>query len=71
MAKGETVTFEDCQLRAISKAAILVAHEDWDEPLWFPDSQIDADSELYMESEAGDTGKLVVTRWIAEKKGLV
>lgn len=68
MARGEVVSFEDCQLRAVGKSAILVAHEDWDEPLWFPDSQIDEDSELHMGSEAGDTGKLVVTQWIVDKK---
>jgi hypothetical protein len=71
MAKGETASFEDCQLRAVGKAAILVAHEDWEEPVWFPNSHIDDDSELYMKSEPGDTGKLVVTAWIAEQKGLL
>ena len=34
--------------------------------LWVPQSQIHDDSEVWQE---GDSGTLVVTRWIAEQKG--
>ena len=33
---------------------------------WVPQSQIHEDSEVY---QMGDSGSLVVTRWIAEQKG--
>lgn len=33
---------------------------------WVPQSQIHEDSEVWQE---GDSGNLVVTRWIAEQKG--
>lgn len=35
---------------------------------WIPDSQVHEDSEVW---RRGDKGKLVVTMWIAEQKGLV
>jgi hypothetical protein len=35
---------------------------------WIPQSQIHDDSEVW---RAGDTGQLVLTRWIAEQKGFV
>jgi hypothetical protein len=38
------------------------------EELWIPKSQIHDDSEVYRE---GDTGKLVITEWIAREKGLL
>lgn len=39
-----------------------------DEEHWIPKSQVDDDSEVYAE---GDEGKLVITEWIAEQKGLL
>jgi len=36
-----------------------------------PDSQIDDDSELHLDSTPGEFGDLVVSAWIAEKKGLL
>ena len=38
------------------------------EEVWIPKSQIHEDSEVYKE---GTEGTLVITEWIAEKKGLV
>ena len=60
----------DCTLKAKSKAAILVETEDGDE-IWIPHSQIDNDSELWEDSDIGEEGKLVVSAWLAEKKGLL
>lgn len=37
------------------------------EEVWIPQSQIDDDSEVY---KAGHAGVLVVSAWIAEKKGI-
>lgn len=36
--------------------------------VWIPQSQIHDDSEVY---EVGGEGKLVITTWLAEQKGLV
>lgn len=52
-------------LRA-SQLAILVETEDGQQA-WIPQSQIDDDSSVW---QAGDVGDLVVSRWIAEQKGL-
>lgn len=38
-----------------------------DEDVWIPHSQIDDESEVFHE---GDTGVLVISEWIAERKGL-
>ena len=70
---GRTVAIED--VRAIRKyenpktgtVSMLCDIPDHGE-MWIPDSQIHDDSEVYRE---GDIGKLVITRWIAEQKGLV
>ena len=51
-----------------TKSAILCEHEDWDEPIWFPQSQIHDESEVFAE---GTEGTLIVSTWIAQKKGLV
>lgn len=36
---------------------------------WVPISQIDEESEITRESDAGDTGTLIVSEWIAIQKG--
>lgn len=36
--------------------------------LWVPQSQVHADSEVWQQ---GDEGALVITRWLAEQKGLI
>lgn len=46
--------------------AILVEAPDFDEPEWIPQSQVDDDSEVY---ERGTEGTLIVTDWLAEKRG--
>jgi hypothetical protein len=38
----------------------------FDEPEWFPKSQIHDDSEVWRE---GQEGELVVTEWFAEQRG--
>ena len=49
-----------------TNVAILVEMPDGSEE-WFPLSQIHDDSEVY---QAGDSGTLIVSEWIAKKKGL-
>lgn len=73
MPRRDVVKFEDCRVVAVSQRthSVLVEHEDWDEPIWFPDSQIDDDSEIYSESLRNDEGTLIVTEWIAKQKGIV
>ena len=63
----DTVTFEDVRCTKATAKALLVSI-DGDPPIWIPLSQVNEDSEVFSE---GDEGKLVVTRWIAEQKGLV
>ena len=73
MARGEMVTVDDCRVVAVStkNESVLVHCDGWDEDLWFPDSQIDDDSEIYSGSSRGDTGKLIITEWIAKQKGIL
>ena len=67
MGYGDKVAIADVTCTKATDKAILCEHDDWDDPIWFPLSQVDDDSEVYQE---GDAGKLVVTEWIAEQKGL-
>lgn len=62
----ETVEFDDVLCIAETDEAILV-EIDGDQH-WIPQSQVNDDSEVWSK---GDEGTLIITRWIAEKKGLV
>lgn len=66
------VTIKDCRVLAVSTKnhSVKVEHEGWDEPHWFPDSQISDDSEIYSGSSRNDEGKLIITEWIAKKEGV-
>ena len=55
-------------LKAKTENAILVEDEDGEE-VRIPNSQIDDDSEIWNESEKGEEGKLVISEWLATKKG--
>jgi hypothetical protein len=46
---------------ARTEKAILVRYDNAQE--WIPDSLIHADSEIYLESDIGDAGKLVIPDW--------
>lgn len=62
-----TVTIEDVRgIRKSEKA--LLCDIPGEGEMWIPQTQIHDDSEVYQE---GDVGKLVITKWIAEQKGLV
>lgn len=65
-----TVEFHNAEALRTNDAqtALLVKLEDQEEALWFPQSTIDEDSEVW---RPGDKGTLVVSQWIAEKKNLV
>lgn len=58
--------FDDVFVKAETPKAILVEIEN--EEHWIPQSQVHADSEVW---RVNDEGKLVVTRWWAEKEGLI
>lgn len=60
-----SVTIDDVVCKAETASAILVV-VDGDE-IWIPQSQVDDDSEVYSK---GDEGALVITDFIADKKGL-
>lgn len=48
--------------------AILVEADEFDEPQWIPQSQIDEDSEVY---KLGTDGTLIVSDWFAEQRGWI
>ena len=62
----EFVTFDHVECTAQTNRAILV-HVDG-EKVWIPQSQIHDDSEVWGN---GDSGKLVISEWIARRKGLL
>lgn len=61
----EAVAIEGVVCTAASEKAIRVRIDG--DHYWIPQSQVTDDSEVYRK---GDEGKLVITRWIAEQKGL-
>lgn len=63
----DKVELEDVVVLVETEAALLVRLEDGAET-WIPLSHVDDDSPCYRK---GDTGTLIVSAWIAEKKGLV
>lgn len=63
---SRTVSYEDVECIHETDDAILVVIEG--DEYWIPQSQIDDDSEVW---KNGDEGTLVITEWIAEKKGLI
>lgn len=70
IAKTDGVNLGQAQAIAGTEKALHVQLESEDEPRWIPRSQIHDDSEVY-DDKNNATGDLVVTRWFAEKEGLV
>ena len=73
--RDDAFVIEGAKVMAKTDKAILVEAEFLegldDDVRWFPFSQIDDDSEIWGKSEKGEVGDLVITKWIAEKKGLI
>jgi hypothetical protein len=67
--KAEGYAIEDCRGLRLSRsgAAIEVEMDDGTKD-WVPLSQIHDDSEVF---EPGGSGRLVVTKWLAEQRGWV
>ena len=61
----DTCRFEDVLCTYQTQKAIKVTIED--EEHWIPQSQVHDDSEVY---KVGQRGTLVITRWIAQQRGL-
>jgi hypothetical protein len=61
----DTCRFEDVLCTYSTPKAIKVTIED--EEHWIPQSQVHDDSEVY---KTGQRGTLVITRWIAQQRGL-
>lgn len=57
---------EDAECVAQTDKAICVRAPDLDGQVWIPQSQVHEDSEVWKE---GQSGKLVVNEWWAEKEG--
>lgn len=70
IAKTDGVNLGQAQAIAGTEKALRVQLESEDEPRWIPRSQIHDDSEVY-DDKKNATGDLVVTRWFAEKEGLI
>jgi len=68
----KTIEIEDCNCLGESEKACLIELGDdcrkAGEAVWIPKSQIHDDSEVW---KKGQVGKLVITEWIAEQKGLI
>lgn len=62
------VTFDDCEVVHETDKALFVLAPDLDdkEPVWIPQSQVTEDSEIW---KLGQSGKLVITTWFAERQG--
>ena len=67
--KEDQVEFEDVLLKHATDKALLCVIDGVEH--WFPKSQVHADSELFSDKQVGETGKLVVTEWIAKQKNLI
>ena len=65
----EPITFEKCEVARTTDKALLCWIDG--DKVWIPKSQIDDDSELYDGAVEGDTGTLVIPRWLAIDKALV
>ncbi len=62
---SKTVSIDDVLALAQTDDALLCRIDGVE--YWIPQSQIDEDSEVYRKD---DEGTLVITEWIADKKGL-
>jgi hypothetical protein len=67
--KTDGVNLGPCQILGATEKAVKVQLESEDDVRWIPKSQIHDDSEAY--DTKNTTGDLVVSRWFAEKEGLV
>lgn len=63
-----TVSFENVVCKKATAKALLVVIDE--EEYWIPVSQVHDDSEVW-DDEKNNEGKLVVTEWIAQQKGLL
>ena len=64
-----------CELLQETDKAVVVEIQSDDNSIdgrqiWFPDSQIHDDSEVYIGSGIGEVGDIIVSTWVAEARGL-
>lgn len=64
---GETESFEVSEVKRETDNAVLVTVEDEDH--WIPKGQIHPDSECH--SVESGPGIMIISRWLAKRKGLV
>lgn len=74
--RDDVMVLDNAKVVAKTRGAVLCEHELLDEipeskDRWIPWSQVDDDSEIMEASNKGDEGDLVISDWIAEKKGLI
>lgn len=63
------VSLGQCRAIAETEKAIKVQLESEEGPRWIPKSQVHDDSDVF-DADKNAEGKLVITRWFAEKEGL-
>lgn len=54
-------------VKETEKALLVVFEGAQDEPIWIPKSQVDDRSEIW---QAGESGKIWISAWIAREKGV-
>lgn len=73
--RDDVLVLEDAKVKRKTGGAVLCDHDEINEldkkERWIPWSQVDDDSEIMEQSRIGDVGDLVISDWIAEKKGLI
>lgn len=72
--REDIVILVEAVIKAKSDKALLIEHDEIPTANccdWFPLSQIDDDSELFGKCKVGEVGDLVITKWIAEQKGII
>lgn len=66
----EPINIDEVMVQHVTDKALKCENPEGDE-FWIPKSQIHRESEITEKSKKGDTGILVIPRWLAIEKGLV
>lgn len=68
MREDEETYSKQVTVKHITEKALLVEDEEGEE-VWVPHSQIHDNSEIWDESKKGESGKLVISEWMAKRIG--
>jgi hypothetical protein len=62
-------TIHDAVVVHETEKALRIRSDDLEEEVWVPKSQIHDDSDVYDSGDGSGPGRLVVSKWLAEKNG--